>query len=209
MQSNKSNRAIPFTLLTENFILKLFIRMKFTITKSELWFLSDLLAGAQTPGALLAIGNFVGHPNVSSSILGYQKDLNDLVEGQKISLGNLAKEYFEQDENGSPKIEKVTDPSTGEAVDKWVIIEGKDESEFQAKYHEATTESMKTRNDLGLTEVSIDIEDSVFYNFKQSLMNDVRIVDASRALGVKSEQDQQNFIGVLYNVLAKLDTISA
>jgi len=199
---------VVLSLFTENFILKLFIRMKFTITKSELWFISDLLAGAQTPGALLAIGNFVGHPNVSVSILGYQKDLNELVEGQKITLGNLAKEYFEQDENGNPKIEKVTNEQ-GQEVQKWIIIEGKDEAEFQTRYKTSTEESTKARSDLGLTEVSIDIENDVFFNFKQSLMNDVRIVDASRALGVKSEQDQQNFIGVLYNVLAKLDTISA
>lgn len=182
--------------------------MKFTITKSELWFLSDLLAGAQTPGALLAIGNFIGHPNVSASILGYQNDLNALVEGQKITLGDLAKEYFEQDEQGNPKIETITDEQ-GQSVQKWVLIEGKDEAEFQSRYKTATDESMKARSDLGLAEVSIEVENDVFFNFKQSLMNDVRIVDASRALGVKNEQDQQNFIGVLYNVLAKLDTISA
>lgn len=182
--------------------------MKFTITKSELWFLSDLLAGAQTPGALLAIGNFVGHPNVSASILGYQNDLNGLVEGQKITLGDLAKEYFQQDEQGNPKVEKATNEQ-GQEIQKWVIIEGKDEAEFQATYKTKTDEAMKARSDLGLTEVTIEVENDVFFNFKQSLMNDVRISDAAKALGVKNEQDQQNFIGVLYNTLAKLDTLSA
>lgn len=99
-------------------------------------------------------------------------------------------------------------------IDKWVLIEGKDEKEFQELYTAATNEAMKARSDLGLVEVAIDVEDNVFYNFKNSVLDDVKIIDCAKALGIlkpgpDGDKDLQNFTGVLYNVLAKIDTISA
>lgn len=177
--------------------------MKFELTKSELGFISDLLAGAQTPGALLAIGNFVGH--VSEHVLGYQNQLNELVEGQKIALENLAKEYFEQDENGQPKIETATNEQ-GQEVQKWVPIAGKDVAEFEKLYKEKTDESMKARADLGMQKIKIEVDQNVFFNFKSAVLNDVRIADVMRGLQLEVKE-HQNFTGVLYNVLVSLDSI--
>lgn len=193
------------TLFTENnFIFLTFIAMKFELTKSELGFISDLLAGAQTPGALLAIGNFVGH--VSEQVLGYQNQLNELVEGQKIALEQLAKEYFEQDEQGNPKIETSKDPISGQDVQKWVPIEGKDITEFEKLYKEKTDESMKARADLGLQKIQLDVDQAVFFNFKNAVLNDVKIMDVMRGLQLEVKE-HQNFTGVLYNVLVSLDSI--
>lgn len=178
--------------------------MKFEITKSELGFISDLISGAQTPGALLAIGNFVGH--VSNHVLGYQSDLEALANGQKLAMEDLAKEYFEQDEQGQPKIEAVTDPTTGQETQKWVEKAGVDIKKFEELYKSMTDESMKARQDLGMAKIAVVVEDNVFHNFKNALMNDVRIIDAIRAMGLKDEKQHQEFIGVLYNTLVSLDT---
>lgn len=195
---------VVLSLFTEKpFIFLIFIAMRFELTKSELGFLSDLLAGAQTPGALLAIGNFVGH--VSEHVLGYQNQLNELVEGQKAALEQLAKEYFEQDEQGNPKLETIVNEQ-GQEVQKWILIEGKDETEFQKLYKEKTDESMKARSDLGLQKIQIEVDQNVFINFKNALMDDVRIMDVMRGLQLEVKE-HQNFTGVLYSVLASLDSI--
>lgn len=176
--------------------------MRFELTKSELGFISDLLAGAQTPGALLAIGNFVGH--VSEHVLGYQNQLNELVDGQKIALEQLAKEYFEQDENGQPKIETVQ--RDGQDVQQWVLIAGKDQAEFEKLYKEKTDEAMKARADLGMQKIKLEVDQEVFFNFKNAVLNDVKIMDVMRGLQLEVKE-HQNFTGVLYNVLVSLDSI--
>lgn len=199
---------VVLSLLTEKtFILLIFIAMRFEITKSELGFLSDLLAGTQTPRALLNIGNFIGHTAVSNQVLGYQNILDELVKGQTVAIEALAKEYFEQDENGQPKIETATNPE-GQEVQKWILIPGKDQAEFEKLYKEKTDESMKARSDLGLEKVAIEIEENVFFNFKNSVLDDVKIIDVMRNLNIEPKKHQE-FIGVLYSVLASLDSIQA
>lgn len=116
----------------------------------------------------------------------------------------IAKEYFQQDAEGKPLINLDTQ--------KWVLLDGKtaeDEEIFKGLYTEKTNESMKIRADLGMNEVSIDVPEYVFQNFKSAIMEDVRISDCIRALGFRDEREVQNFTGVLYNVLAKIDTIQS
>ena len=190
--------------------------MKFELTKSELGFISDLIAGATTPRALLNIGNFVGH--VSEHVLGYETQLRELSEAQKLDIETLAKEYFEQDEAGNPKTREVD--KDGQMVQEWILIEGKDRAEFEKLYKEKTKNAMDARQEAGNQRVSLEIEDSVIKKAFMSIMDEISIATLTKNLGIDAEVEQSNrmgqhsskkeeFSGALYNILVTLDKLQA
>ncbi len=195
--------------------------MKFELSKSELGFISDLIAGATTPRALLNIGNFVGH--VSEHVLAYETQLRELSEAQKLDIETLAKEYFEQTEDGQPKtreVEKEDANGDMKKVQEWILIEGKDRAEFERLYQEKTKNAMDARQEAGNQRVSLEVEDSVVKKAINSILDETRIALFTKNLGIDAQVEQANrmgqqsakkeeFTGALYNILVTLDKLQA
>lgn len=191
--------------------------MKFELSKSELGFISDLIAGATTPQSVLNIGNFVGH--ISDHVLGYETQLRELSDSQKLQIETLAKEYFEQTEDGQPKTREV-EKEDGQKVQEWILIEGKDKAEFEKLYKEMTEEAMKQRSEVGQQKVTCEVEDSVFKKAMKSIYEEIDIGVLTKNLGIDAQVEQdrrmgmqstrrEEFTGALYNIMVSLDKIQA
>jgi len=230
MQSNKSNRAIPFTLFTRIYFFIFFIMPETTeqetpvdlptednqvsvtpelqevetseetlnipLTNGDMGFISDMLAGAKTPGCLINIGNFinafVGH------ITAYQERLQKIEQEQNAEYLNLGKEFFVLDGEGRPTMT--------EDQKSYVLVEGKttdDLQDYNTRATNITAHFTEKKNDVANEINVISVSHDVLWNFKQSFLHDVSIELAQKSMNIKPEVSG-NFVAILYSITQKV-----
>lgn len=162
--------------------------MKFQISKAELGFISDIIAGVETPHALLNFGKFVSV--VSADIAAYRKQLDEMVASDKLRMEELSSKYLESNDGElSPK-------------------DGADMDEYQTKYTELVSEIMQTRNDAGNAMIEVEVDDVTFIRFRESFLNEVSLRSLKANLGIEQGKES-DFISILYNVTNTLNDIQA
>ncbi len=169
------------------------------LTNGDMGFISDMLAGAKTPGCLINIGNFinafVGH------VTAYQDRLQKIEAKQNEEYMALAKEFFVLDDQGRPTM--------SEDHKSYVLVEGKTEADLQDYNTRATNitahftqERKDVDNEVNVVSVSHD----VLWNFKQSFLHDVSIELAQKSMNVKPEHSG-NFVSILYSITQKVKSL--
>lgn len=159
--------------------------------------LSDMLAGVKTPGALIAVGHFIGL--FSKEILDYQSALNDIAKEEHEKSTAVGKEFFQVDENGN-----AIKGEDGQMV----LVEGKTHDDFMTEYKKVMDASNERRIVAGNREVTLDVDANAFYRFKDEFYNNVDINLAASILCTKPGE-RENFTGVLYSIMTVLDAVHA
>jgi len=171
--------------------------ISFKISNANLAFLSDMLAGVKTPGALIAVGHFIGF--FSKQILEYQNTLNDIAKEEHDKSVEVGKSFFETDDKGNA----IKDENW-----QMKLLEGKLHEDFMAEYKKILDGTNERRIIAGNFELAIEIDANAFYRFKDEFYNNVDVELATRTL-CKSQEEKENFIGILYNVMTIIDAVHA
>lgn len=72
------------------------------LTNGDMGFISDMLAGAKTPGCLVRMGNFIN--TFVGTITAYQEGLQKIETEQNAEYMALGKEFFVLDEQSRPTL---------------------------------------------------------------------------------------------------------
>lgn len=176
-----------------------------TLTYGDMWFISDMMAGAKSPGALVSIGNFVGL--FLNRIASYEVEATKLKSSHTEQYISLAKEFFVIDENNNPTVNQETG--------KWELLEGKtdeDVKEFTTRHGNMTTQFSEENNKLSNKEFQFDVPWSTLWNFVDAFLNGLDIQVAQRELLSKpnqpmNPQESANFVAALYSVAQKIKTL--
>lgn len=176
-----------------------------TLTYGDMGFISDIMAGAKTPYALVSIGNFVG--TFLDKIATYQEEANKLTSSHTEQYIALAKEFFVLDEQMNPTVDEETK--------KWKLIEGKtdeDTKDFGTRHNNMTAQFNDEKNKLANKSFSFEVDEYLLWNFKDAFLHNVDIQIAQRELTMKpgqppNPQDAANFVAILYSVATKIRSL--
>lgn len=169
------------------------------LTNGDMGFISDMLAGAKTPGCLVNIGNFinafVGH------VTAYQDRLQKIETKQNAEYMALAKEFFVLDDQDRPTLT--------EDWKSYVLVEGKTEADLQdynTRATNITAHFTKEKNDLANEVHIISVSYDVLWDFKHSFLNDISIEQAQKSMKIKDESSG-NFVAILYSITQKVNSL--
>lgn len=169
------------------------------LTNGDMGFISDMLAGAKTPGCLINIGNFinafVGH------VTAYQDRLQKIETKQNEEYMALGKEFFVLDDQGRPTMT--------EDHKSYVLVEGKTEADLQDYNTRATNITARftqEKNDVANEVNVVSVSHDVLWDFKHSFLNDVSIELAQKSMNIKPE-NSGNFVAILYSITQKVKSL--
>ena len=169
------------------------------LTNGDMWFISDMLAGAKTPGALLKIGSFIN--TFVGTITSYQETLQKIEAEQNSEYMSLGKEFFVLDEQGRPTLT--------EDGKSYVLVEGKtdaDLEDYSTRAANITTHFTQKKNDIANEVQVISVPHDVLWNFKHAFLHDISIETAQRVMKIKDE-NSGNFVAILYSVTQKVNSL--
>lgn len=169
------------------------------LTNGDMWFISDMLAGAKTPGALLNIGSFIN--TFVGTITSYQETLQKIEAEQNAEYMSLGKEFFVLDDQGRPTLT--------EDGKSYVLVEGKTDADLQdynTRATNITAHFTQKKNDIANEVQVISVPYDVLWNFKHAFLHDISIETAQRVMRIKDE-NSGNFVAILYSVTQKVHSL--
>lgn len=173
--------------------------MNIPLTNGDMGFISDMLAGAKTPGCLVNIGNFinafVGH------VTAYQDRLQKIEAKQNEEYMALGKEFFVLDDQGRPTMT--------EDHKSYVLVEGKTEADLQdynTRATNITAHFTQEKNDVANEVNVVSVPFIVLQDFKYSFLNNISIELAQKSMNIKPE-NSGNFVAILYSITQKVKSL--
>lgn len=169
------------------------------LTNGDMGFISDMLAGAKTPGCLVRMGNFIN--TFVGTITAYQEGLQKIETEQNAEYMALGKEFFVLDDQGRPTLT--------EDQKSYVLVEGKTEADLQdynTRATNITAHFTQKKNDLANEVHIISVPHDVLWDFKHSFLHDISIEQAQKSMKIKDE-NSGNFVAILYSITQKVNSL--
>ncbi len=169
------------------------------LTNGDMGFISDMLAGAKTPGCLVRIGNFINC--FVGNVTAYQDRLQKIETKQNEEYMALGKEFFVLDDQGRPTMT--------EDRKSYVLVEGKTEADLQdynTRATNITAHFTKEKNDVANEVNVVSVPFTVLQDFKFSFMNEISIELAQKSMNIKPEVSG-NFVAILYSITQKVNSL--